>query len=221
MTPRLSDPNQWWSHYAKEYAGRTWTNYRWLLVEFIQFANEGPLLDVGCGYGFLTECARRFNIPAIGLEASSTAVERARQLHPLADIQAWRGGEPLPLANDSIGGAIMNEFIDHITPEQNESLFAELMRVLKPGGVIIVKSPSRFNRFDNDEGHLTFFSPAEFRAFVSRFGFHVIQQPFSPQPLLGQSRLGRSLMTAATRWVRRDRWAARIDLVARKPAGQI
>ncbi len=217
MSAPLSEPNAWWDFYGREYANRTWRNYRWLLAEFVQQAEGGPLIDLGCGYGFLTECARRFGLPATGLEASATALAEGRRQHPLADLRPWQGGEPLPFADASVGGAVMNEFIDHITLEQNRALFGELARVLRPGGILIVKSPSRFNRFDHDQGHLTFFSPSEFRAFVASFGFEVLQQPWVAQPVFGPSRAGQWLLSQITRRYRPEKWAARIDLVARRP----
>ena len=101
------------------------------------------------------------------------------------DVRKWSRGQKLPLDTASVGGAVLNEFVDHITIEHNRLLFSELLRVLRPNGLLLVKSPSRHNRFDDDEGHVTFFSPSEFRTFVESFGFHVIEQPYTPQPLLG------------------------------------
>ena len=212
----LTDPDNWWTAYAQDYAGRTWKSYRDLLSEYIRHAEGGPLLDVGCGYGFLVECARQFGIVAVGLEAAENALERGRALHPLADIRSWKGGEPLPIESESMAGAMLNEFVDHITIEQNRLLFRELGRVLKPGGTLMVKSPSRYNSFDQDAGHVTFFSPSEFKVFVQGFSFEVIEQPFVPQPFLGTSRAGRLAMRGLTTLFKPEAWTARNDLVARK-----
>ena len=213
----LTDPENWWAEYSKDYAGRTWRNYRHLLGEYVRHGEGAPLLDVGCGYGFLVECARQFGIAAVGLEAAEAAVAHCRSLHPLADVRLWKGGEPLPFKAESIAGVVLNEFVDHITVEQNRSLFREIGRVLRPGGVLIVKSPSRHNRFDEDEGHVTFFSPSEFREFVESFSFKVLEQPYVPQPLLGSSGFGWLAMRALTLPFKPERWNARNDLVARKP----
>jgi len=214
-----TDPDTWWRHYAPAYEGRTWKDSRHLLAESIVHAEGGPLLDVGCGLGFLVECARRFGLEAYGLEASVVALERARALHPEAEIASWNAGEPLPFRDSSIGIAVLNEFVDHIDLPSNRLLFAELRRVLAPKGTLLVKSPSRHNKFDDDLGHVTFFSPSEFRAFVESFGFTVIAQPFSPQPLLGNSRLGKLSMRVLGALLPLERLAARIDLIAAKPNG--
>jgi SAM-dependent methyltransferase len=207
---------QWWAEYSEHYEGRTWKHYRNLLAEFVLYAEEPPMLDVGCGYGFLLECARRFGIPAIGIEGSEGAIARGRSAHPLVDVRQWRAGDDLPFNNDFVGGAILNEFIDHISVDENKLLFQELWRVLKPGGPLMVKSPSKYNRQDQDVGHVTFFSASEFCEFVESFSFGVIHQPYVPLPFLGSSRLASAGVKLVTKAYKADKWAARIDLVARK-----
>lgn len=207
----------WWCYSAAEYERRTWRDYRRLLGEVILDSEGGPLLDVGCGIGYLVECARRFGIPAIGLEGSSTALRLGRKRHPHADLRDWLSGTPLPVADRTVGSAVLNEFVDHVSREDNELLFTELQRVLRPGGTLIVNSPSRYNKYDDDPGHVTFFSPSEFRSFVEYFGFEVVRQPYVPLPLLGSSRFGWLTMRAVALIMHPERWAARIDLTARKP----
>lgn len=215
MSGPAPDLNDWWLEYHGEYAGRSWLDYRHLLAEAIRYAPSPPLLDVGCGYGFLVECARQFGVGAIGLEASESALAEARRRHPEADVRSWRAGAPVPCADGVIGVVMLNQVIDHVTLDENQRLFAELRRALKPGGVVIAHSPSRFNRFDTDAGHVTFFSPSEFRTFVEGFGFRVVEQPYFPQPVLGKG-AGWLLVRAFTRVFKPERLAATIDVVAIK-----
>lgn len=216
MTPDYTEPDTWWDEYETSYAGRSWHQARPLLSAVVAHGFGGPLLDVGAGAGFLIECARRFGIAAIGVEGSAKAVGICREKHPLADIRTWLGGSDLPVDSNSIGVVVANEFIDHITMEQNASLFREIYRVLMPEGILIVNSPSRHNRYDQDLGHVSFFSPTEFAAFVRSLSFKILQQPYTPQPFLGESRLGHFAMYMVSRVYRPEKWAARIDLVAQK-----
>jgi SAM-dependent methyltransferase len=214
----LTDPDRWWESYGSYYADRQWEKYRPLLGEFVSHAPDGPLLDVGAGYGFLVECARRFGIQAVGLEASEAALTRAAELHPQIAIRQWMAGQPLPFPPESIGGAVLNEFVDHVSRDDNQKLFAELHRVLKPSGVVIVKSPSKYDTKEQelDKGHITFFSAAEFAEFVQSFSFEVVRQPFVPLPIAGNVMPPSVLLKVVQVMNRLDRWAARIDLVARK-----
>ncbi len=215
MSRSVPDADEWWTEYRSDYAARTWRDYRHLLAEVIRHAPGPPLLDIGSGYGFLVECARQFGMPAIALEASEIALAECRQRHPLADARAWSAGQPLPCADASIGVAMLNQVIDHVTLQENCLLFAELHRVLQPNGVLIAHSPSRFNTFDTDTGHVTFFSPSEFKTFVTDAGFRVIEQPYFPQPVLGTG-AGWLLVRLFARLFKPERLAATIDVVAIK-----
>src|SRR5437764_1285230 len=117
--PELDD---WWMHYRHEYDSRTWADYRHLLAEVIRYATEPPLLDVGCGYGFLLECARRFGIPAVGVEASELAIAECRARHPSVDVRQWTAAASLPFDSCSVGVAMLNQVIDHFTATENRHL---------------------------------------------------------------------------------------------------
>jgi len=212
----LTDPNEWWKEYDSSYAGRTWKDYRYLLAEVVRHAESLPILDVGCGYGYLLECGRNLGVTTIGLEASADAIQKCKQLHPNVDIRLWKSSEKLPVDDASIGGVVINEVVDHISMDDNAMLFQEIHRVLKPRGIAIVKSPSRYNREETDKGHISFFSPREMKDFVSSAGFEVIEQPFVPLTIFGTSRLSRMLLRGLAKCFGTDRYSARIDLVARK-----
>lgn len=212
----FSDLAVWWREYARCYDQRSWRDYRQQLAEVVASGGGGPVLDVGCGYGFLVECARQFGIPAIGLEGAPAALAVSAKLHFQADVRPWQAGTPFGLEGESVGTVLVNEVVDHLTLEHNRLLFENIHRVLRPDGRVIVKSPSKGNRFETDKGHITFFTPTEFKHFVEAAGLEVVSQPYLPQPLLGQSRLGLFLMRMVSKIFQPERWAARIDLVARK-----
>jgi SAM-dependent methyltransferase len=209
----------WWRQYEGAYEGRSWRDYRHLLAETVRYGSGPPLLDVGSGFGFLVECARQFGMPAVGLEASEHALSECRRRHPHVDVRRWQAGTPLPFEDGAIGMAMLNQIVDHFSLVENRSLFGELHRVLNQEGILVVHSPSRFNRVEqsHDSGHVTFFTPSEFRTFVAGFGFHVIAQPYQPQRMF-DSDVGWLLVRAVARVFRPERLAATIDLVAAKAA---
>jgi SAM-dependent methyltransferase len=207
------DLESWWGSYRGAYDTRSWLDYRALLAESLKHATEPPLLDVGCGYGFLVECARRFGIAATGLEMSAHALAECRARHPQADVRPWTAGTRLPFDAESFGTAVLNQVVDHFTIDENRLLFSEVHRVLRRNGVLLVFSPSRHNSFEVDTGHVTFFSPSEFRGFVERCGFRVESQPYHLQPIFGNSLLGRMAAKAITQVYKPEKWAATIDLV--------
>jgi SAM-dependent methyltransferase len=211
-----SQLEDWWGTYNVAYADRSWLDYRPLLAESLKHATGPPLVDVGCGYGFLVECARRFGVAATGLEMSAHALAECRTRHPEADVRPWAAGEDLPFEAGTCGVVVLNQVVDHFTIDENRRLFADIHRVLRRGGVLLAFSPSRYNAYDVDTGHVTFFSPSEFRAFVGGLGFRVISQPYHVQPIFGASRLGRLAASVLTKLYKPERWAATIDLVCLK-----
>jgi SAM-dependent methyltransferase len=210
----LRDPDVWWEIYGAAYRERTWRNYRWILSTVVRHGAGGPLLDVGCGLGFLVECARRFGMTAVGLDGSERALAECHRLHPLADVRPWRAGAELPLDEGSVGAVVVNEVADHLTYTENRHLLGEARRVLRPEGILLVNAPACA---DGDLGHTTAFSPGTYRALVESFSLEVIEQRFVPRPLLGRDRWGLLAMRVLSRFVHPESWAARIDLVARKP----
>lgn len=208
------DLESWWTQYKAAYEHRSWRDYRQILAAIIREAQQAPILDVGCGYGFVVECARQFGIHAVGIESAGHALAEGRSRHPLADIRDWTAGRPLPLESGSCGAVLLNQVVDHFTMDENDLLFADIRRVLVRDGVLLAYSPSRFNRFEQDTGHVTLFSPSEFRDFVEKHGFRVREQPYRPQMLLGQSAVGKLAIRAVTQFVRPERLATTIDLVA-------
>jgi ubiquinone/menaquinone biosynthesis C-methylase UbiE len=212
--------DEWWGRYEREYQHRSWRDYRHLLAELIGHSPGTPIVDVGCGFGFLVECARQFGIPAVGLEAADAAIAESRRRHPQADIRQWSAGERLPFADGTIAAAMLNQIVDHFTLDENRSVFGELHRVLCRNGILVVHSPSKHNRIEQrrDTGHITFFSPSEFRAFVTAFGFRIVDQPYHARHVFDH-RIGRLLVRVVARAFRPERLAATIDLIAAKTHG--
>jgi len=98
------------------------------------------LLDVGCGDGdFATELTRD-GFRATGLERDSSALDVARARHP--DLTVVRSDAlvmPFPDATfDVVTGVQMIDYF----PDK-ETFFAEVYRVLKPGGLMIVQVSNR------------------------------------------------------------------------------
>lgn len=105
------------------------------------------LLDVGCGEGHITaEIQARFPAAEISaLDYSLSAVERAKDKYPRIDFAVADACAP-PYAPDYFDAAVCNNLFEHLpNPLQ---LLAGLRRVLKPGGSLIISTPSRY-RFDN------------------------------------------------------------------------
>ena len=72
-----------------------------------------------------------------GLDASPRAIERARGQVPQATfVEGW--AEAMPLANASFDLVHSSAALHEMEPDQRRRIFAEVERVLKPGGQFVL-----------------------------------------------------------------------------------
>ena len=98
------------------------------------------LLEIGCSTGYLT---RRFLVrgcDVVGCDINSAALLQARLRHPAVPL-ACAEAERLPFADQSFDAIVMLEVIEHTFSDA--SALAEVRRVLRPGGVLILSTPHR------------------------------------------------------------------------------
>lgn len=97
----------------------------------------GTLLDLGCGTGYFQPAlARRFpRANYIGLDIATGMLDYARRERCKAGCWVAGDAEQLPLAADSVDLVFSSLAIQWC--QRPEALFAELGRVLRPGGVCV------------------------------------------------------------------------------------
>ncbi len=101
------------------------------------------VLDVGCGLGTEVAYLSGAGWSAVGIDLSWTAIRQARQLHPpgadgcllmRADVLA------LPFAAGSFALAIDRGCFHYLEPERWPRYAAEVHRVLRPGGRLLLRA---------------------------------------------------------------------------------
>ncbi|HTA19025.1 MAG TPA: class I SAM-dependent methyltransferase [Polyangia bacterium] len=201
------------------YGSRDWRFYRMFLADIVQHAEPGPILDVGAGLGYFVEAAQRWGLACAGLEGSADAVAMGRERYPTLNVREHRLSEPFPFADASFGVVLFNQVIEHLEAEVGAHALREIHRVLRPSGMLLLFSPSRFNEKERveDPTHINLYAPSELQDLVRRTGFERIVAQDDPLPLLGPTPLGRRVMHKVFKHVGWERLSASANVRAFKP----
>jgi SAM-dependent methyltransferase len=109
-------------------------------LDLLNPAAGDAFLDAGCGRGEVMLAAAARGASVTGIDYSEAAVKIARAT--LAEVQGAdvRRGDitALPWETDSFDAALLGDVIEHLDPDQADAALAELRRVLRPGGRVLV-----------------------------------------------------------------------------------
>jgi SAM-dependent methyltransferase len=150
---------------------------------------NSALLDLGCGAGMLALLKRK-GVALTGVDLSDECVAAARRNGydetVLAELHA------LPFEDASFDYVASLDVIGHIPAEQKDAVFAEIKRVLRPGGVTLhgiectdrvarrrydEMPPEELRRFIAIDGHVGLEEEEEHGARFRRFFRHVAWEP--------------------------------------------
>jgi SAM-dependent methyltransferase len=151
------------------------------ILDALDVAPPGRLLDVGCSLGYTLEAARSLGRDASGVDVSVHAVEECVR----RGFDAHLGGlDDLPFEDATFAVAVLKHVFEH-TPTPRRTL-AELRRVLVPGGAAFFAVPnlgyfkaarspqtSRFFRGEGGEAHYVYYTPETLTRLVESEGFRV------------------------------------------------
>src|SRR6059058_3734348 len=126
---------QGWAHFAPLESVTTPTAAR--LAKFAGVQSGQRVLDVACGTGVVAITAARIGANVTGLDLTPELLERARENSGVAEVDVdWHEGdvEALPFP-DGAFDVVLSQF-GHMFAPRPEIATREMLRVLKPGGLI-------------------------------------------------------------------------------------
>ena len=93
--------------------------------------------DVGCGPGHVTAMLHGLGLDAFGLDLSPGMIDHARRTNPALRFDE-APMEALPIEDGALGGVLAHYSMIHTPPGELPALLAEQVRVLAPGGLLLV-----------------------------------------------------------------------------------
>ena len=97
----------------------------------------GRILDVGCGVGQVVKRLRDENIEAFGVDVSEPNIRQANQHIGFCNLY---DGVSLPFGENEFDAVGAFNVLEHV--DEPEAFIAELIRVLKPNGCLVISSPN-------------------------------------------------------------------------------
>ena len=104
---------------------------------------SGRVLENGCGVGMYIEHLTPHAGVVVGLEYD---FERARQAHQRSDHILGAAGEFLPFPEHTFDVILSHEVLEHV--QDDRAAVEQMVRVLRPGGRMIVFAPNRGYPFE-------------------------------------------------------------------------
>jgi ubiquinone/menaquinone biosynthesis C-methylase UbiE len=103
------------------------------------------ILDLGCGAGrFSVPLAQTFACPVVGIDPSAAMLEQARSQQAADVVWQLGAGERIGLAENAVDLVWMSQVFHHL--DAPDRTFAEVQRVLRPGGYLAIRNVTRDHR---------------------------------------------------------------------------
>lgn len=110
------------------------------------------VLDIACGEGYGSAAMAGVARSVTGVDISHEAVEHARSTYgSRTNLRYLQGSAAaIPLADASVDVVVSYETVEHL--HEQEEMLAEIRRVLRPDGVLVMSSPNRVT-YSEKAGH--------------------------------------------------------------------
>jgi SAM-dependent methyltransferase len=102
------------------------------------------VLDVGCGVGSMQALVRDHVGRSVGVDTSAESIAEGRRRAPQAELMVY-DGQRLPFDNETFDVTFAVNVMHHVPPAQWPAFAAELLRVVRPGGLAMVFEHNPYN----------------------------------------------------------------------------
>jgi SAM-dependent methyltransferase len=145
----------------------------------LPFVTGKSVLDIASGEGYGSALLADSAALVYGVDISEEAVQHARESYVRGNLHFLQGAaEAIPIPGEHCFDVIVSfETIEHLDAPTQERFAAEITRLLKPDGVLLVSTPNRTTYspagLQGNRYHLHEFTKDEFVAFLCQRFAHV------------------------------------------------
>ena len=135
---------------------------------------DGNILDIGCGEGELLIKATLLDHDIIGMDRDANEIRTAMETGKESDalIRIVQGdADNIPFEEESFDTIVMGEVIEHLS--NLLETVKNVLKHLKPGGKLIITTPSGFAHMDNDHKNF-FFKKKNFELMNKHWVFNLL-----------------------------------------------
>ena len=108
------------------------------LKKHLNRSKDNKLLDIGSGTGIILELMKKHGV-GYGVELSTAGIKLLKQRILNLIVQS-DANQPMPFKNDVFSAITCLDVLEHL--ENDFGLLKEMVRICKPGGVIIITVPA-------------------------------------------------------------------------------
>lgn len=115
------------------------------ILHLLDIKKEEKLLDVGCEAGAMMVYTGMMGAEVYGVDICPESVEKANQYLAKYSLrgQAIIGdARKINFPDNHFDKVISSDFFEHMSAEDNIQVLKEIKRVVKPGGMIVIKTPN-------------------------------------------------------------------------------
>ncbi|MES1223188.1 MAG: methyltransferase domain-containing protein, partial [Bacteroidota bacterium] len=136
------------------------------------------VLDIACGEGYGSAILSANADKVFGIDIDANTINHAKKKYDKDNIEFLCGSaDNIPLADNLIDVIISYETIEHLDEEAQKNFLADVKRVLKKDGILVISTPDKANYTDRfsytNEFHVKEFEKEEFILLLKKYFTHI------------------------------------------------